>query len=335
MKAQLLRLAGLLLWLAGLGIVILLVRRHGLVEIAAAIAVAGWAVFAIAAFRFVILAADAVAWRQLLPPERAVSLLRLMWARWIGESVNDLLPTAKVGGELLRGWLAHRRLGLPGAMAGASVVVDLTAIVAMQVLFTLLGLALLLLHGADDSSIKSALIGVGLLVGLFAAFLLAQGVGVLVLFERLAKTVMARLGWTAVASDGETLDAARREIYGRRRRLLACAILHFLAWAGGTVEIWLGLWALGHPVPLRDALMLESLIQAVRGAAFFMPGALGVQESGLILLGAVIGLGPEVALSLSLIKRLRELLIGLPGLVAWQLDGLRRQFRRVGGPAGD
>ena len=79
--------------------------------------------------------------------------------------------------------------------------------------------------------------------------------------------------------------------------------------------------------------MLESLILATRTAAFFVPGALGVQEGVLVLLGGMIGLGPEVALALSLVKRVRELVIGVPGLLAWQVaEGknlLSRSARRA------
>ena len=66
--------------------------------------------------------------------------------------------------------------------------------------------------------------------------------------------------------------------------------------------------------------MLESLGQAVRAGAFAVPGALGVQEGGYVMLGRVVGLGPETALALSLAKRVRELVLGIPGLIAWQLD---------------
>ncbi len=113
---------------------------------------------------------------------------------------------------------------------------------------------------------------------------------------------------------------------------MVCGFWHLLGWIAGTLEIWAGLWLLGSPVTFLDALMLESLIQAVRGAAFFMPGALGVQEGGLILLGAVVGLTPQVALALSLIKRIRELLLGLPGLLSWQMHQLHGQFARVKDP---
>jgi hypothetical protein len=58
----------------------------------------------------------------------------------------------------------------------------------------------------------------------------------------------------------------------------------------------------------------------VRAGAFAVPGALGVQEGGYVMLGRVVGIGPEIALALSLAKRVRELVLGIPGLIAWQLD---------------
>jgi hypothetical protein len=80
----------------------------------------------------------------------------------------------------------------------------------------------------------------------------------------------------------------------------------------------------GHPVSWVTALLLESLGQAVRGAAFAVPGALGVQETGYVLLAPLAGLTTEVALALSLAKRVRELLLGLPGLLYLHLSGRYR-----------
>ena len=82
------------------------------------------------------------------------------------------------------------------------------------------------------------------------------------------------------------------------------------------------------PVTIADAWLLESLILAIRAAAFFVPGAVGVQEGAFVLLGAVIGISPEVALALSLIKRVRELVIGVPALLAWQVSEGKNLFFR-------
>lgn len=328
-RARTLKLTGLLLWLAGLSLVIALIARQGLTEVAVAMAAAGYGVFWVAALQLVPMVFDTMAWQQLLARQPAVSLPRLLWVRWMGESINNLLPVARIGGEVVRGWLAYRKLGLPGSIAGASVVVDLTATIAAQILFTFAGLAVLLMHGADYSLVKGAAIGTGLLLVMLTMFLLAQRAGIFVAFEGLARILIRSLGWSSLGWDLAALDAVIREIYRRRPDLLRCVIFHCLGWLAGSLEVWAALWLLGHPVSFFDALMLESLVQALRGAAFFMPGALGLQEGGLILLGTVIGISPEIALALSLIKRLRELIWGLPGLLVWQLDGLRRQFLQI------
>lgn len=333
-KTERIKLAAWLLWLLGLGAAVVLIAFQGLGDVVAATAVAGWGVVWVASIQLLPMMADTLAWRQLLRHPAKTSLWRLLWARWIGESVNNLLPAARLGGEFLRAWLAYRKLGLPGAVAGASVVVDLTVTVATQILFTLVGLALLLRHGADDGLIQGATIGGAVLVAMLVGFLVAQGAGIFVVFGRLVQALMPRGDWSRLVPDAKSLEAEIKRTYGRRPALAGCAFWHLCGWIAGTLEVWVGLWLLGHPVSLVDALMIESLIQAVRGAAFFMPGALGVQEGGLILLGAVVGLAPDVALALSLVKRIRELLVGVPGLLAWQLDQLHRHFPRAEGTTG-
>jgi hypothetical protein len=60
-----------------------------------------------------------------------------------------------------------------------------------------------------------------------------------------------------------------------------------------------------------------------------VPSALGVQEAGLIGVGLLLGLGSDVALALSLAKRMREVLFGLPSLLARQWTLGRRIFLHV------
>jgi putative membrane protein len=117
-----------------------------------------------------------------------------------------------------------------------------------------------------------------------------------------------------------SLDDAVARLYRDRRALLVGGAWHLASWLVGTGEVWLALRVLGYPVDLHSALLLESLGQAIRAAAFAVPGALGVQEGGFLLLGPAVGITPETALALSLAKRVREIILGLPGLVAWQLD---------------
>jgi hypothetical protein len=80
-----------------------------------------------------------------------------------------------------------------------------------------------------------------------------------------------------------------------------------------------------------DALVIESLVFALRTATFVVPGAAGIQESGYLMLGALFGLRPDVALALALLKRAREIVIGLPALLIWQGLEYRRALRGSGG----
>jgi len=147
------------------------------------------------------------------------------------------------------------------------------------------------------------------------------------------------LGFDPLAIVVDWLDACRSgdlhavlELYEKPGPVAASFALSLLGWIVGTGEVWLALHFLGSPVGWTEALLLESLGQAIRGAAFAIPGSLGVQEGGYLLLARLIGLPPEAALALSLAKRARELLFGLPGIVylhfaekGWQ----RRRLARV------
>ncbi len=113
-------------------------------------------------------------------------------------------------------------------------------------------------------------------------------------------------------------------IYRRGSAFARANLLRFLAWAAGAGEIWLIMHVLSWPLGVTDAFVLESLGSGVRAAAFMVPGALGALEGGLVLFGALLGLPAELALAISLSKRVRELALGLPGLAVWQwVEGRR------------
>jgi len=63
-----------------------------------------------------------------------------------------------------------------------------------------------------------------------------------------------------------------------------------------------------------------SAIATLAAALFAVPGALGVQEGGYLLLAPLVGLPADAALALSLAKRARELILGLPGLLYLHLS---------------
>ncbi len=313
----------ILVWLLGVALFIGLLAYRGFAPVSAVVATSGWGLLVITMFHVGPLAADAVAWRVLFEDNRPLPILPALRIRWIGESVNQLLPAAQLGGDFVRARLASHR-GVPGVIAGASVVADLTLGVMTQIVFSLLGLFLLIQHEGGRGTVYGAVIGLAIVTVLVVAFYVVQRSGLFGFLTRVLGFVARGRDWLTLAGSAKALDDAIKSLYRRRRDLLVCCFWHLVSWIGGAGEVWLALYFLGHPVTVWEAVILESLAHMIRSAAFFVPGALGVQEGGIMVLGAVIGLGPDVSLALSLIKRVRELLLGLPGLIAWQATEGRR-----------
>jgi hypothetical protein len=110
-------------------------------------------------------------------------------------------------------------------------------------------------------------------------------------------------------------------------------LLHFLCWIASASEVWIALRFAGQSLPFGSAMVIESLVYAIRTTAFFVPNSVGVQEGAYILLGAAFGLGPDMALALSFVKRGRDLAIGLPVIALWQAIEGGRIWRRVAAKA--
>src|SRR4051794_41020986 len=91
-----------LLGFAGAALFTILLIRQGAAGVGVAIATAGWWIAAVAAFHFIPIYLDAVAWWILFPENERPPLHSLFWMRWIGESISNLVPSAMVGGDLVR-----------------------------------------------------------------------------------------------------------------------------------------------------------------------------------------------------------------------------------------
>jgi hypothetical protein len=119
-----------------------------------------------------------------------------------------------------------------------------------------------------------------------------------------------------------TIDAVYQNlgmIYAARSNVIASGVVHLAGWALGVAEVAIVFAFMGHPVGIGEALVIESLLHAVRGAAFAIPSALGAQEGALVVLCAAFGIPPEQAIALSLVKRAADLALGVPGLLGWQM----------------
>ncbi len=310
------------LGLAGLAVAIALIVYQGHDAVLSAFAAGGLGLVWASLFHAVPMAINARAWQVLMPGARPPSLAAFTWFVWVREAVNGLLPVARIGGEVVSARLLMRS-GVRKASAIASLVVDMTLSIVSQFIFTLLGLGALVWVTTDLATVGRVALGLLITIPIVAALLWVQRAGA---FALMARALQGLTGGRFATLLGGSLriDRAIRLFYRRRARIIRCTAWQLAGWIAGSGEIWLALYFLGHPVSLLDALLLEALAQAVSSAAFMVPGALGVQEGGFLLFGSLLGLGPEVALALALARRVRDLVVFIPALVAWQLSEGRR-----------
>jgi len=324
--------AGWIAFLAGLTVFVLLIGYYGIHDIAAALAVAGVSGLAlIATVHILPLAAEALGWRFLFEPGTPPSFRTLLWGRWIGEAVDTLLPALGIGGDLVRIRL-FTKLGMPGSLVAASVVADLTLGLVTLIAFTLLGLVLLAFYVVPDGVLVPVLLVVLIGLALVIGFYLAQQRGLFGTFTRLVQNYVGPLDekWLERA---DAIDEKAQRVYARRRDVLSSVIWLSTYWILGVLEVWVALWLLDYPVTFLEAFLIESLVQGVRAAAFLIPGALGAQEGGFLLLGTLLSIPAEASLALALARRARELAFGIPGILAWQWFEAREHWRSCSVPA--
>ena len=321
------RITFYLLGFAGAALFTLLLIREGAGQVGSAIATAGWALLAVIAYHFLVpVLLDALAWWVLFPRKERPPLRQIYWMRWIGESVSTLVPSAAVGGDIVRARLAAIS-GTPIATAAATVLVDLTLGVFTQAAFTLLGVVLLVNATGQKSFVGPTIIGTIVGVAAVGGFYFVQHRGMFSFLARMIAKLANSPEWQSLVESGATLDETVRSLYARRRAAIACCGWTILSLILNSGEIYIALSALHLHATITNAIILQSMALTIRSVAFPVPAGIGVQESGYVLVGNLLGIPGEAAFALSLIARVRELGFGIPGLIMWQLIEGRRLLR--------
>lgn len=314
--------AGVIAWSVGIAAVVGLAIWSGVDSVGRAVTSVGWGIVVVAMVRVVTVSVAGTGWWLLFPSTKRQEIRTCVLLRFVREAANVLLPLAQIGGDLVGAGLLARR-GVPGSLAAASVIVDVLVQAVTQFVFACLGLVMLIVLGADETLAQMAALALAVAALLLVGFYLAQrrhG-------QRILQWATSRLTgdrkWRVLG----TIDAVYRNltmIYAARFNLAASGVVHLAGWLFGVAEVLVVFAFMGRPVALGEALVIESLMHAIRGAAFAIPSALGAQEGGLVLLCAVFGIPPEQALALSLVKRAADLVLGVPGLLGWQILEWRR-----------
>jgi len=319
-------IAGLL----GLAMIGALVGYFGAGTVIRSLRAIGWLGFlAICAIHLAVISLEGVAWRLLVPHG---PVWAFVWGRLVRDAGSEVLPVSQMGGCVL-GARAVSLAGIPGTVAAATTMVDLTLEFVAKLAYMAIGLVVLLhLRPGITVSLPVAF-GLGV-TGLFAiAFVVVQRHG-FAFFDRFAR--MLGRGWADRSVAGSAaVHSALSDTYRHTERLWGGFALHLACWIISAVEVWIALCLAGAPLGFPAVLVIESLLYAIRTVAFAIPNAVGVQEGAYVLIGAAFGLTPELALAVSLLKRARDLVIGLPALATWQAIEGGRLWRRGNAPPPD
>jgi putative membrane protein len=288
--------------------------RDGFGDVGGALDNAGWGGVAIlVAYHLIPMTLCGLGWAAVQAPPRYPAWIFIS-GRWIRDGVGELAGFLPLSGEVA-GIRHLTRFGLRPAVAGATVVVDVTAEAIAQFFFSLIGVGLWAWLYPESEVTRWGLIALAISVPVLIGLVMVQRSWFMNFIETLPSKLMPKT-WDAPDQEQGVLVSIH-EIYGRRRRVALSVGWHILAWIAGAGEAWVALHLLGVPLDFPNVLALESIIFAIRSIAFVIPGALGVQEGGYMLIGTVLGLPTETALALSLMKRGRELILGLTALIAW------------------
>jgi putative membrane protein len=319
------KLLGPLAAIVGLALLTGLIAYYGFGSVGEALISSKWGTALVVAARAIALAGAGLGWYLLTPGRCRVAVF--VGLRFIRDAINTLIPFAVVGGDVIGARLLSH-YGIAIALAVASVLVDIFLQVVCLTILLLAGLAIVVNLSGSHQLTKAAIAIAAIAVPAVIGFFLTLNFGA---FEPVMRWLVAfgeRHEWSIfdhVVDLGDRLQ----QIWRSHRDLWSSFVVHLVTVFFGASEVWIALAFMGHPVSVLEAVAIEGLGQGTRAAAFMLPGGLGVQDGTLIAVSAIFGVPAEVALAMALIKRVPDLVLGVPSLISWQaLEGRRLLARR-------
>jgi putative membrane protein len=217
--------------------------------------------------------------------------------------------------------------GVSAPLAFASTIADVTTEMMAQIAYVLIGIAILVERVPKSPSSQSLahVATIGTLLAAIGAvgFLFFQKRG-FAIAERIVAGSMPK-----AAEQAGALHDAMESIHATPLRLFLSVCAHLAGWFASAFASFVAVRLMGFHVAFLSIVSIEALLYAIRSAAVVVPNALGVQEAAYTMLMPFFGMTASAGLALSLLKRARDITIGIPILLAWQVAEGGHALRRA------
>ena len=299
------------LTVVGLGFLAYLIHRIGLSAVWDNLTHFGWWLALTCGIATVWLFLQACAWWKIQDTffER-VPLAVLFRVKIISDAFNLILPSASMGGDAMRAFMIRERVPLRDGVP--AVLFDKTVEFAASVVFLItgLGLGLVFLHLPQPVVIPAVICVTATIAGIgVVVFMLQRGVTSTLL--KLGAFFPSAMGWVKSKEEQfRAMDDNFRLLYsGGVSRALPPLLFHLAGRLIGALEFMVILAVLDAPISVVQALFISTVVTVGNTVFFLLPGQWGVMESVHILVVQSLGYPPAVGLSLSIIRRIRRLLL--------------------------
>ena len=301
--------AAWLVWAVGFGAVFAAIARAGF---------GGLGLLCL--YALLVLVPLALAWHVLTPPGQRRPLADFYIARLVRDAISEISPFSPVGGMVAAARLMILK-GMNSSYAVASVTADVTTEAMAQVVFLAFGVGWGItrfghIQGGGDMARWMVVV----------LLLAVPAIALMVFLQRRGAAFAGRMAgrFFPQMKDGDAIREGMEALYESKTRLAWSALSHLVAWFASGVSTFIAFHLVGARISLLDALALEALLCTLRSIAAPVPAAIGVQEWSYALLAHLFGLPQEMGVAVSLLKRAREIVLGVPALLYWQgIEGRR------------
>jgi glycosyltransferase 2 family protein len=317
-----------LLWLAVFGLLLLAARGVAWQEVGSVLGRLGPAqILVLAGVNTLILVMLSGRWWLILAAQGyRIPFLRLLGYRLAGFGVSYFTPGPQFGGEPLQVYLVHRHHDVPREAAIAAVTLDKLLELLANFAFLVGGLACVMHCGVFGAAVgRLPLIVAGALLCLPVGFLAATWAGWRPA-ARLVDGLAGHVPWQRLPAGGRLEGRARRiqrltvageteaTLFMRRHptTMLQALWVSLVVWAAMVGEYWLMLHFLGWSLP--PAQTIGALTAARLAFLVPLPGGLGTLEASQVVALNALGLPLVAGVSLSLLIRARDIILGGLGL---------------------